>query len=82
VALTSNDYPVLVGDGKTVRSRLEANKLPEWEIVIIRPNIEHNMLAAILGRGGSEELGNTFWGQTELSCYDDSMHGIWGMSYK
>jgi hypothetical protein len=20
--------------------------------------------------------------QTELSCYDDSMHGIWGMSYK
>jgi hypothetical protein len=29
-----------------------------------------------------EELGATFWGQTELSCYDDSMHGIWGMSYK
>jgi hypothetical protein len=27
------------------------------------------------GRGGIEELGATFWGQTELSCYDDSMHG-------
>jgi hypothetical protein len=51
------------------------------EIVIVRPNIEHHMLGIILGLGG-ESLGSTFWGQTELSCYDDSMHGIWGMSYK
>ena len=51
------------------------------EIVIVRPNIEHYMLGIILGQGG-ESLGSTFWGQTELSCYDDSMHGIWGMSYK
>jgi hypothetical protein len=51
------------------------------EFVIIRPNIEHNMLGIILGLAGSD-LGHTFWGQTELSCYDDSMHGIWGMSYK
>lgn len=51
------------------------------EIVIVRPNIEHYMLGIILGLGGSE-LGNTLWGQTELSCYDDSMHGVWGMSYK
>ena len=49
--------------------------------MIVRPNIEHNMLGIILGLGGSE-LGHTLWGQTELSCYDDSMHGIWGMSYK
>ena len=34
-----------------------------------------------MGKAG-EELGNTLWGQTELSCYDDSMHGVWGMSYK
>jgi hypothetical protein len=41
------------------------------------------MLGVIFGRGGGpEELGATFWGQTELSCYDDSQHGIWGMSYK
>ena len=39
------------------------------------------MLGIIMGQGG-EGLGNTLWGQTELSCYDDSMHGIWGMSYK
>ncbi len=39
------------------------------------------MLGIIMGQGG-ESLGNTLWGQTELSCYDDSMHGIWGMSYK
>jgi len=51
------------------------------EIVIVRPNIEHNMLGIIMGLAGSE-LGYTLWGQTELSCYDDSMHGIWGMSYK
>jgi hypothetical protein len=51
------------------------------EIIIVRPNIEHYMLGIILGQGG-ESLGSTFWGQTELSCYDDSMYGIWGMSYK
>jgi len=38
------------------------------EYVIIRPVIEHNMLGIIMGRGGGEELGNTLWGQTELSC--------------
>lgn len=51
------------------------------EVVIVRPNIEHFMFGIILGQGG-EGLGSTFWGQTELSCYDDSQHGIWGMSYK
>jgi hypothetical protein len=41
------------------------------------------MLGIIFGRGGGpEELGATFWGQTELSVYDDTQHGIWGMSYK
>ena len=34
-----------------------------------------------MGLGG-DQLGNTLWGQTELSVYDDSMHGVWGMSYK
>ena len=52
------------------------------DIVILRPNIEHEMLGVVMGRGGTQELGATFWGQTELSCYDDSQHGIWGMSYK
>ena len=53
------------------------------DLFVLRPNIEHYMLAVIFGRGsGPEELGTTFWGQTELSCYDDSQHGIWGMSYK
>jgi hypothetical protein len=49
------------------------------EYVIVRPCVEHNMLGVIMGRGGGEELGNTLWGQTELSCYDDSFHGVWGM---
>lgn len=52
------------------------------DIVAVRPNIEHNMLAAIIGRGGTGELGATYWGQTEMSCYDDAQHGIWGMQYK
>lgn len=49
--------------------------------MIVRPNIEHYMLGIIMGMGG-DGLGNTLWGQTELSVYDDSMHGVWGMSYK
>ena len=54
----------------------------DYEYVIVRPSIEHNMLGIILGKGGStEELGATLWGQTELSCMDDSMHGLWGMRY-
>jgi hypothetical protein len=61
-------------------NRREQN-LPNMEVVIIRPNIEHYMLGIILGLSG-EELGNTLWGQTELSVYDDSQHGVWGMSYK
>jgi hypothetical protein len=53
------------------------------DLLLLRPCIEHYMLAVIMGRGGGpEELGATFWGQTEISCYDDSQHGIWGMSYK
>jgi len=52
------------------------------DILVLRPNIEHEMLGIIIGRGGTQELGATFWGQTELSCYDDAQHGIWGMSYK
>jgi hypothetical protein len=71
---------------------VEATSLPQdnfavicfaTDLFLLRPNIEHNMLAVILGRGGGpDELGATFWGQTELSCYDDAQHGIWGMSYK
>ncbi len=64
-ALTSNEYPSMyTGTAETLRTDSE-----KWEIVIVRPNIEHNMLAAVLGRGGSDDLGSTFWGQTELSCY-------------
>jgi len=62
-------------------SGLDQDQKDRTEIVIIRPNIEHYMFGIILGLGG-ESLGSTFWGQTELSCYDDSQHGIWGMSYK
>ena len=61
---------------------VELAKVKVADYLIIRPNIEHNMLGAIVGRGGTQELGCTFWGQTELSCYDDAQHGIWGMSYK
>jgi len=57
------------------------NMTKDVEIVVLRPNIEHYMLGIIMGLAG-ENLGNTLWGQTELSVYDDSMHGVWGMSYK
>ena len=58
----------------------DRGRVENVEYVIVRPAIEHNMLGVIMGRGGSDDLGNTLWGQTELSCYDDSFHGVWGMS--
>ena len=52
-------------------------------VLLIRPNIEHHMLGIIMGKGGNvDDLGATVWGQTELSCFDDGQHGVWGMSYK
>jgi hypothetical protein len=56
--------------------------VPSYSLFIVRPSIEHYMLGIIVGRGGTGELGATLWGQTELSCYDDAMHGKWGMNYK
>ena len=54
----------------------------KYSLMIVRPSIEHYMLGVLIGRGGTGELGATLWGQTELSCYDDAMHGKWGMNYK
>jgi len=52
-------------------------------VLLLRPNIEHFMLGIIMGKGGNiDDLGATVWGQTELSCFDDGQHGVWGMSYK
>lgn len=52
-------------------------------VLLLRPNIEHYMLGMIMGKGGNmDDLGATLWGQTELSCFDDGQHGVWGMSYK
>lgn len=71
-----------LGTGAPKTTAIEVQCLAA-DLFVLRPNIEHYMLAVIFGRGGGpEELGATFWGQTELSCYDDSQHGIWGMSYK
>ena len=48
-------------------------------VLLLRPNIEHWMLGIIMGKGGSiDDLGATLWGQTELSCFDDGQHGVWG----
>ena len=75
--------PVVPSQSTSVAQSSQRSKqgLEDIEIVIVRPNIEHTMLGIILGLGG-DALGNTLWGQTELSVYDDSMYGIWGMSYK
>jgi hypothetical protein len=67
--------------GSSIPTQKDLKRAEDVEIVVVRPNIEHNMLGVIMGLGG-DALGNTLWGQTELSVYDDSMHGIWGMSYK
>jgi hypothetical protein len=76
-----SDSSMLAPPGANLRDIRISKDTEHIEVVIVRPNIEHYMMGIILGQGG-ESLGSTFWGQTELSCYDDSMHGIWGMSYK
>lgn len=58
------------------------NEPPKYNLLLLRPTIEHSMIGCVVGRGGAEDLGATLWGQTELSCYDDAMHGKWGMNYK
>ena len=52
------------------------------QYLLLRPNIEHYMLGVIIGTGGLNDLGATFWGQTEMSVFDDGQHGVWGMTYK
>lgn len=56
----------------------KVSEVVNW--LLIRPCIEHYMLAAIIGRGGLQHLGATLWGQTELSVFDDGQHGVWGMT--
>ncbi|KAJ1467076.1 hypothetical protein T484DRAFT_1756142 [Baffinella frigidus] len=76
------DGDVMPDVGENIFFQMMKNPTKEFDIVMIRPNIEHNMLGVVMGRGGKDDLGATFWGQTELSVYDDGMHGKWGMSYK
>jgi hypothetical protein len=79
--MTYGSPDMVLPPGVSARDAKISQDTEHIEVVIVRPNIEHYMMGIILGQGG-ESLGSTFWGQTELSCYDDSMHGIWGMSYK
>jgi len=67
---------------KLFTSSFASSSVPKYSLLVVRPSIEHYMLGVIVGRGGTGELGATLWGQTELSCYDDAMHGKWGMNYK
>jgi hypothetical protein len=69
-------------DSEIPNSAMTEFDFKKCDVLVLRPNIEHEMLSVIIGRGGTQELGRTFWGQTELACYDDAQHGIWGMSYK
>jgi hypothetical protein len=43
--------------------------------VILRPCWEHEMHSAVLGNGGLQNLGASFYGQSEVSCYDDAQYG-------
>jgi hypothetical protein len=44
-------------------------------LVILRPCWEHEMHCAVLGNGGLQNLGASFYGQSEVSCYDDAQYG-------
>ena len=73
-------YPDQIQDWPDFWPILEARGGNEAvEYVIVRPAIEHNMLGIIMGRGGSEELGSTVWGQTELSCKFCALRSLCGI---
>eukprot|EP00961_Rhodomonas_salina_P244398 3303171-Rhodomonas_salina.3 len=74
----SDPIPPRLGKDQKTQTRFRNRRL---HLLLVWPNIKHEMLGMIMGRGGTDELGATLWGQTELSCFDDSQHGIWGMSY-
>jgi hypothetical protein len=78
IARCNEQYPYRPHDDP-LRQRINENF---GGMLVLRPNVEHWMLGLIMGKGGLDELGATLWGQTELSCFDDGQHGIWGMSYK
>ena len=81
--IQQSDIMQLPGIRTLIRNNSNVAKaLNHAPMILLRPNIEHEMLGVIVGRGGTQELGATFWGQTELACYDDAQHGLWGMSYK
>lgn len=46
-------------DGKTALKYKNVDEVENW--LLIRPCIEHYMLAAIIGRGGLQHLGATLW---------------------
>lgn len=74
-----------LGESRPPEDPMAGVVVPEevGSVILLRPNIEHHMLGLIMGKGGDlQDLGALLWGQTELSCYDDAMHGVWGMSYK
>jgi len=81
--IQQSDIMQLPGIRRLIQGNSNVSKaLNHAPMMLLRPNIEHEMLGVIVGRGGTQELGATFWGQTELACYDDAQHGLWGMSYK
>ncbi|KAJ1468631.1 hypothetical protein T484DRAFT_1755009 [Baffinella frigidus] len=78
----ANVYSRCHDQARLFSSNSATGEVKKYSLVAVRPSIEHHMLGVIVGRGGTAELGATLWGQTELSCYDDAMHGKWGMNYK
>jgi hypothetical protein len=79
---TANVYSKCNNWGDMLKGGFSNKKRKTYSLLMVRPAIEHYMLGVVIGRGGTGELGATLWGQTELSCYDDAMHGKWGMNYK
>jgi len=79
---TANVYSKCNSWTAMLRGGFSSAARKRYSLIIVRPAIEHYMLGVVIGRGGTGELGATLWGQTELSCYDDAMHGKWGMNYK
>ncbi len=76
------EFPDMYDPRETIQDEAGREVQIDQNWLLLRPNIEHWMLGVIIGRGGIEHLGACFWGQTEMSVFDDGQHGVWGMTYK
>ena len=59
----------ILGTGTSIDADIQPTPIDKYELVVIRPCIEHSMLGIIMGKGGIDPLGATLWGQVRTPAF-------------